>query len=120
MEYEKFLREQMTMAQYNTARAHYGEALRQVLEEDVPTHEPPSETREPDASEEVHATIPEGLPADPSPAESSSAPGPDLDAAERDRQRLRGEVAQWDLNVKPEEIEHVIQHNPYSKARQLL
>jgi hypothetical protein len=28
---KKFLRETMTMAQYNTARAHYGEALRQVL-----------------------------------------------------------------------------------------
>ena len=52
-------------------------------------------------------------------ASSSAAPGP-TDAAERDRVRLRAEVAQWDLSVPPEEIEHVIQHNPYSKARALL
>jgi hypothetical protein len=29
-------------------------------------------------------------------------------------------VAQWDLRVPPEEVEHVIQHNPYSRARALL
>jgi len=117
---QKFLREQMTMAQYNQARAHYGEALRVLLEEDVPNHEPPSATRDASASETVHATISEGLPVDPSPVASSSAPEPSpADAAERDRQRLRAEVASWDLRVKPEEIEHVIQHNPYSKARVL-
>ncbi len=115
---KKFLREQMTMAQYNQARAHYGEALRVILEEDVPTHEPPSETRDASVSEAVHATIPEGRPVDPSPAASSSAPERNQDdAAERDRQRLRAEVAQWDLRVTPEEIEQVIQYNPYSKAR---
>jgi hypothetical protein len=37
---KKFLRETMTMDQYNTARAHYGKVLRLVLEEDVPNHEP--------------------------------------------------------------------------------
>jgi hypothetical protein len=51
---KKFLREQMTMAQYNTARAHYGEALRVILEEDVPTHEPPSQAVDADASQVVH------------------------------------------------------------------
>jgi hypothetical protein len=120
---KKFLRETMTMAQYNTARAHYGEALRVIIEGDVPNHEPPSETRDASASEAVHATITEGHPVDPSPVASSSAPGPDTDeaaAAERDRVRLRAEVAQWDLRVPPEEVEHVIQHNPYSKARALL
>jgi len=35
-----FLCEQMTMSQYNTARAHYSEALRLILEEDVPDHKP--------------------------------------------------------------------------------
>jgi hypothetical protein len=127
---KKFLRETMTMDQYNKARAHYGEALRVIIEEDVPTHEPPRETRDADASEtvpEAPASKPaqptmEGLPVDPSPpAASSSAPEPDpADAAERDRQRLRQEVAAWDLRVSPQEIEHVIQHNPYSKARALL
>ena len=39
---KKFLRETMTMEQYNSARSHYGEALRQILEEDVPNHEPPA------------------------------------------------------------------------------
>jgi hypothetical protein len=51
---KKFLRETMTMAQYNTARAHYGEVLRQILEEDVPTHEPPSQAVDADASQVVH------------------------------------------------------------------
>jgi hypothetical protein len=37
---KKFLREQMIMAQYNQARAHYGEALRVILEEDVPIMSP--------------------------------------------------------------------------------
>ena len=32
---KKFLRETMTMAQYNTARAHYGEALRVIIEGDT-------------------------------------------------------------------------------------
>jgi hypothetical protein len=110
------------MAQYNTARARYGEALRVILEEDVPTHEPPSQAVDAYASQVVHTSTDEGPTAVPSPAAaSSSVPAPDTnDAAERDRQRLRAEVAQWDLRVPPEEVEHVIQHNPYSKARALL
>ena len=39
---KKFRRETATVAQYNTARTHYGEALGKILEEDVPDHEPPS------------------------------------------------------------------------------
>jgi hypothetical protein len=56
------------------------------------------------------------------PSGSSSAPDPDpvADAAERDRQRLRAEVASWPLRVSPTEIEHIITHHPYSKARTLL
>ena len=50
---------------------------------------------------------------------SVSAPSPD-DAAERDRQCLRAEVAGWDLRVSQAEIEHIITHHPYSRARQLL
>jgi hypothetical protein len=67
------------------------------------------------------AATPEIPPAVPSPATMSTSAAPDpADAAERDRVRLRAEVAQWDLRVPPEEVEHVIQHNPYSKARALL
>jgi hypothetical protein len=53
---KKFLRETMTMSQYNTARAHYGEALRQVLEEDVPDHESPAEAVDANASKTVPAS----------------------------------------------------------------
>jgi hypothetical protein len=120
---KKFLREQMTMDQYHTARAHYGEVLRVIIEEDVPTHVPPSQAGDASASQVVYTPTGESLPVDPSPVALSSASGPDTDvadAAERDRVRLRAEVAQWDLRVPPEEVEHVIQHNPYSKARALL
>jgi hypothetical protein len=111
------------MAQYDTARAHYGEKLRVILEEDVPNHEPPAETRELDAS----PVVPEAAAAESAAVPfggSSSASGPDAtteaDAAERDRQRLHAEVSSWDLKVSPKEIEFIIQHQPYSKARQLL
>ena len=58
---------------------------------------------------------------DPSLAESSSAPGRMLPTRlERDRVRLRQEVAAWPLRVSPAEIEHIITHHPYSKARGLL
>jgi hypothetical protein len=122
---KKFLRETMTMAQYKLARKEYSEKLRVILEEDVPNHEPPAETREPDASTAAPASAQaqEGV-AVPFVGSSSSAPGPhatgEADATERDRQRLRQEVASWDLRVSPEEIEHVITYSPYSKARQLL
>jgi hypothetical protein len=115
---KKFLRETMTMSQYNTARAHYGEALRQVLEEDVPNHESPSEAVDANASQ-AGSEAADAQQGEAIPFESSSS-APETDATERDRQRLRQEVAGWDLRVKPEAIEHVIQHNPYSKARQLL
>jgi hypothetical protein len=128
---KKFLRETMTVTQYNTARAHYGEALRVILEEDVPTHEPPSEAGEASTPETVHAAVNvpaalpptrESLPAvPPLPPASSSAPEPDPnDAAERDRQRLRAEVAKWDLRVSQAEIEHILTHHPFSRARTLL
>jgi hypothetical protein len=123
---KKFLRETMTMDQYNTARAHYDEALRQVLEADVPNHEPPTENRDADPSATVREATMEPPAGEDSPAvpfASSSAPAnvhAEVDAAEGDRQRLRAEVAAWDLRLSPQEIEHVIQHNPYSKARALL
>jgi hypothetical protein len=124
---KKFLRETMTMAQYSIARAHYGEALRQILEEDVPDHEPPSQAGEASTSEAVPAAVdvPAAFPATEEgglsvPFASSSAVAADADAAERDRQCLRAEVAGWPLRVSQAEIEHIITHHPYSTARTLL
>jgi hypothetical protein len=91
-----------------------------ILDEDVPDHEPPSETRDASASKTVHAPTAEGLPAVHSPASSSAVGSDPPDAADRDRVRLRAEVAQWDLRVCQDEIEHIITHHPYSKARALL
>jgi hypothetical protein len=121
---KKFLRETMTMSEYEIARKEYGEKLRVLLEEDVPTHEPPSEAVDADASQAVHAPAEESLPVDPSVAVSSSTPGSapanEGDASERDRQRLRAEVATWPLRVSQAEIEHIITHHPYSRARTLI
>jgi hypothetical protein len=86
-------------------------------------------TEVPDANRSPEAATPEPAPAPagetptavPSPATASTSAASDpTDATERDRVRLRKEVAQWDLRVPPQEVEHVIQHNPYSKARALL
>jgi hypothetical protein len=59
-------------------------------------------------------------PAVPSPPAASSSGSEDLSADERDRIRLRAEVASWNLRISDKEREHVIVHNPYSKARALL
>ena len=113
----RLLTRTMTMAQYMDLFAYYRRLEAQLAKAKEGSH----------GTTPVQATVPQpaptaaGLPPDPSTAASSSAPAPDPDdAAERDRQRLRAEVAQWDLRVPPEEVEHVIQHNPYSKARALL
>jgi hypothetical protein len=118
---KKFLVATMTTTQYDVALSYYEQMLKRQVEEDVPSHEPALEAGEPDASTAVAETPTERPAAVPSNG-SLSAPGPaaDADAAERDRQRLRQEIASWDLRVKPGEIEHVILHHPYSKARQLL
>jgi hypothetical protein len=55
----KSLRETMTMSQCNTARAHYGERLRQILEEDVPDHGSRSAHDQPDAPEGASKATPE-------------------------------------------------------------
>jgi hypothetical protein len=115
---KKFLRDTMTMAQYETARKAYREQLRAILEKDVPDHEPPPQSVDADAPQAASAPATEGTTG--LFVGSSSAPDAEAEAAERDRQRLRAEVASWDRRVKPEEIEHVIQHHPYHKARQLL
>jgi hypothetical protein len=87
---KKFLRESMTMTQYHTARQHYGEVLRQVLEEDVPNHEPPAPDSAlpaadpPDMQETAGgAAVPFGTPL--------SAPDTDI-AADAAREQLRQEA----------------------------
>jgi hypothetical protein len=66
------------------------------------------------------AEVPAAVPPPASAAESTSAASDPSDAVERDRQRLRAEVASWNLRISDKEREHVIVHNSYSRARQLL
>jgi hypothetical protein len=119
----KLLTRTMDMTQYMTIFEHYTRlkaqlARKTTISEDT-THG--ATTPNPITSQPTPPPAGESFPADPPlPGASSSAPEPDADATERDRQRLRAEVAAWDLRVPPEEVEHVIQHNVYSKARALL
>jgi hypothetical protein len=103
---KKFLRETMTMAQYNTARAHYAEKLRQIIEEDVPDRGSAPTHEQPDTPA-----------ATPAPTTKAAAAA---DPAEADRARLRAEVVTWPLRVSEHEVEHIITHHPYAKARALL
>jgi hypothetical protein len=121
----RLLTRTQTMAQYMVRFEYYTKLESQLARKTItevshgtpPAHTPASEP----ASTATVAAPTEGHPADPSTAASSSAPdaGP-ADAAERDRVRLRAEVAAWQLRISAQEIEHVILHNPYSKARALL
>jgi hypothetical protein len=101
---KKFLRETMTMAQYEKARAHYGETLRQILEEDVPDF--PATT----------AALHEAQPSEPVSVEPTPTEDPDAEA----KAKLRAEVATWALPVPLEEIEYVISRYAPEKARALL
>jgi hypothetical protein len=121
---KRLLPKTMSGEQYQRAWTYYQTLLAQLQRQTEVSHGTASQdvpASEPASTATVTATE-EGHPADPSPDASSSAPGnaPDADATERDRVRLRAEVAKWELRVPPEEVEHVIQHNPYSKARALL
>jgi hypothetical protein len=114
---KKFLRETMTMDEYSIAREGYGEKLRVIIEEDVPNHEPPAETREASASESVReATVepPTGESTPAVPSASSSAPAPDAGA----REKLRQEAVDW--GIPEAEITHILGHHEPSKARTLL
>jgi len=111
---KKFLCEQMTMSQYNTARAHYSEALRLILEEDVPDHKPPTTDRTVSTDETPASQgIAEG--ATDGPFASSSAAAADADAA---REKLRGEAIAW--GIPEAEITHILGHYDLSKARNIL
>jgi hypothetical protein len=121
---KRFVREHLSPEAYRTVHQWYTTLYTQLQRK---TEVPDGTVTEASAiPQPAPATTEEAHPAVPSPAASSSAGSAspegetEVDAAERDRQRLRKEVAQWDLRVPPEEIEHVIQHNVYSKARALL
>jgi hypothetical protein len=103
---KKFLRETMTMEQYNTARSHHGEALRRILEEDVPNHEPPAAAGDANTSEAVSASESNG---------ESNATKEGLRAA---RDKLRAEAIGW--GVREDEVEPVLQHHPLAAARNIL
>jgi hypothetical protein len=115
----RLLTKTMSMTTYMDIFAYYRRLEAQLAKgKETPGGTAP--TTQP-AAQSASASTGEGAAAVPSPATaSSSAESSPTDAAERDRVRLRAEVAQWDLRVPPEEVEHVIQHNPYSKARALL
>jgi hypothetical protein len=121
---KKFLRETMTMAQYNTARAQYGEALRVILEDDVPNHQPP-EVPHGNAPKEAAVSQPaaaptEAPPAGPSPAGSLSAPDPEPTNAAVDPayHKLYQEALSW--GVAESEIKHILGHHEPAKARVIL
>jgi hypothetical protein len=101
---KKFLRERMSMAQYDQARKHYGETLAEILTQDVPDF--PA----------ITAALHEAQPSEPVSAEPTPAPDPDAEA----KAQLWAEVATWALPVAPEEIEYILSHYAPEKARALL
>jgi hypothetical protein len=117
----RLLTKTMSMATYMEVFAYYRRLEAQLAKgKESPNGTAP--TPEP-AAQPAPAPTGESLPVDPPPAsaaESSSAASDPTGAVERDRQRLRAEVASWNLRISDKEREHVIVHNSYSRARQLL
>jgi hypothetical protein len=119
---KKYRREQMAPTQYQVAMASYEQLLKRQVEQDVPdvpTKEssdgnPPSP---PDAPQPTRATPAKGAGVPPV-APASSAP--EADGAEAERAKLWAEVAIWALRVSPQEVEHILIHHPYARARALL
>src|SRR5919197_1129234 len=68
---KKFLRESMTMAQYEAAWQHYSELLKQQVEEDVADYPPPGEEASPGEPEAVTGVAEEGQQAEASEPESA-------------------------------------------------
>jgi hypothetical protein len=101
---KKLLRESMTPALYTVSLSHYEQMLKRQIEEDKPDGTQPTQG---------------AVSTDETPA-ADKPPAAPPDAEEADRQRLRAEVATWHLRVSAEEIEHVILHNSYARARTLL
>jgi hypothetical protein len=103
---KKFLCETMLMSQYETARAHYGEALLQVIEEDVPNHEPPPQAGDTSTPETILAF---------ESVDESNAIETGLRAA---KAKFRAEALSW--GVRESEVDHVLQHHPLAEARNIL
>jgi hypothetical protein len=126
---KKFLREQMTQAQYDAARAYYERVIREQVEDDVPTHEPPAPARQDDPeatqppSGDTVAVTPEGAPAAAPPVAGSLSatdePTPVDDPLEQDRAIVRALALGWGL---PEsEVDHVLNHHrDPQKAKNIL
>ena len=81
---KKYLRATITMREYEIARKGYGEKWRVIIEEEVPTHEPPSQVGDASASTTVRQAAAEGPAVVPLAGELSSASGADADAAARE------------------------------------
>ena len=89
---KKFLKERLTMAQYEDAWQAYRRALKAKIEEDVSDFAPP----------QGHGA----------PTELPSAP-------DEAREKLRAEALGW--GIQPSEVEHVLHHHrDIQKARTLL
>jgi hypothetical protein len=115
----KLLTRTMSMQAYMEVFAYYRRLEAQLAKGQEGTHgAAPATQPTPQPAPAPTGDGPTAVPS-PAPASSSAAPGP-TDAAERDRARLRAEVAQWNLRISDKEREHVIVHNSYSRARQLL
>jgi hypothetical protein len=72
---KKFLRESMTMAQYEVAWQHYSEMLKKQVEEDVLDYPPPGEDASAGESEGTTGPTEDGQPTEASePAATSDAP----------------------------------------------
>lgn len=117
----RLLTKTMSMTAYMEVFGWYVNLEKQLAEAKGKETSNGTTTAHPVAASAAQPPVEEAPSAHPSPAESSSAPeSAKVEATERDRQRLRREVAQWDLRVSPAEIEHVITHHPYSVARGML
>ena len=94
----------------------------------MPSYEPPSATREPNASKAVPEAAVEDPAAVPLAGRSSSAPGPDGDGAHEihateegllaAKARLRAESVAW--GVREAAVEHIISHYSLRAARNIL
>jgi hypothetical protein len=117
---KKSVGQQMRPEQYKTLYAYCETLYSQLQRRTEVTHHGPATTPQ-TSTQPAPAPTGEDPPAVPSSAASSSAPEPSPDdAAARNRARLRKEVASWDLRVSQAEIEYILTHHPYSKARTLL
>jgi hypothetical protein len=110
---KKFLRERMTMAQYEQARAHYGQTLAEILNQDVPDYDGPAQV----ASQHIIIGDVTGQHAEVTTGKVESRPADD--PADKDRAIVRALAIGWGL--PPNEVEYVLTHHrDPEKARNIL